>query len=697
MIQMPQRDYELARLTRLYGTLSQVNQAIVWMPTRQELFQRVCQILVEHGGFRMAWLGWHDPQTGQLVPVAVAGDENDYIRSIKVYGDDRPEGRGPTGQAFRVGRPFICNDMQNDPITLAWRPELLRRGFHAIAVLPIRQKGEVRGTLSVYSDEPYFFQDREIALLDEAARNISFALDNLEREESRRLAEQTLRSEKQFTDTMMESMPGVLYFYDLSGRFLRWNRTFEAVTGYTAREIARMHPLDFFAGLEKTRVEERIAEVFEKGESSIEAEFVSRDGTARPYFFTGRRVTFEGKLCLVGVGIDVSERRRAQDRLAESERKYRELVEYANSIILRWNSEGRITFLNEFGQRFFGYTADEILGRHVLGTIVPDVESGGRDLRQLMDAICAAPEAFEQNLNENMRRGGERVWIAWTNRIVRDAEGRIVEILSIGSDMTERRRAEAERAKREQAEAADRIKSAFLATMSHELRTPLNSILGFTGIILQGMAGPLSDEQRKQLEMVRGSARHLLALVNDVLDISKIEAGQFEVACEPFDLRRSIAKVVATVRPIVDRKKLTLRIHIVPELHQAVGDERRFEQIVLNLLNNAVKFTERGEIALHAELIQEGNARPGAASKSAIRLRVADTGVGIKPEDLASLFQPFRQLDSGLSRKHEGTGLGLAICRRLAELMGGTIGVDSIWGQGSTFTVTLPLNGAGTQ
>src|SRR5262249_29178846 len=156
------------------------------------------------------------------------------------------------------------------------------------------------------------------------------------------------------------------------------------------------------------------------------------------------------------------------------------------------------------GQKFFGYTAEEIQGQHVLGTIVPDVESGGRDLRRLMDDICAAPESFQQNANENVRRSGERVWIAWTNRIVRDDQGRVVEILSVGSDMTESRRAEAERERRQQAEAADRIKSAFLATMSHELRTPLNSIIGFTGIILQGLAGPLNDEQHKQLEMVRG-------------------------------------------------------------------------------------------------------------------------------------------------------------------------------------------------
>ena len=198
-----------------------------------------------------------------------------------------------------------------------------------------------------------------------------------------------------------------------------------------------------------------------------------------------------------------------------------------------------------------------------MGTIVPATESDGRDLRRLMDQICADPAAFEQNVNENMRRNGERVWIAWTNRIVLDEQGQVAEILSIGTDITERKRAEeairelnaslerrvAERTAelavaKDRAEAADRLKSAFLATMSHELRTPLNSIIGFTGILLQGLAGPLNAEQHKQLDMVRDSARHLLALINDVLDISKIEAGQLEMHSEPFDLRASIEKVV---------------------------------------------------------------------------------------------------------------------------------------------------------
>jgi signal transduction histidine kinase len=244
---------------------------------------------------------------------------------------------------------------------------------------------------------------------------------------------------------------------------------------------------------------------------------------------------------------------------------------------------------------------------------------------------------------------------------------------------------------KERAEAADRLKSAFLATMSHELRTPLNSIIGFTGIILQGLAGPLHPEQRKQLEMVRESARHLLALIGDVLDISKIEAGQLEVRNDPFELQASVAKVTGIVRPLAEKKGLTLQVELPSESCVVVSDARRVEQVLLNLLNNAVKFTERGGVTLMAEVGPDGR----HSSPSALRVSIADTGVGIKPEDLGQLFQPFRQIDAGLSRQHEGTGLGLAICRRLADLLGGEVHAASEWGRGSIFTLTLPMRGPG--
>ncbi|MBS0663613.1 MAG: PAS domain S-box protein [Verrucomicrobia bacterium] len=832
------REREVGRLSRLYAGLSQVNQAIVMSATRDELFGKVCRVLVEFSGFKMAWIGEHDPARRQLLPVALHGDQEDYLRNITVYTDDRPEGRGPTGTAFREDQPFICNDLVNDSVAWPWRDRMQARGLRASAAFPIHCQGRPWGTLSVYADEPFFFRDREIALLREAAGDLSFAMDNFGREERRRQAEHKVRQELDFSAALINSLPGVIYFYDESGKFLRWNDNFERVTGYTGAELATMHPLDFFGGEDRERVAARIGEVFTRGESSVEAGFRAKDGRVTPYYFTGVRTFFEGRPCLIGVGLDISERRQAEAALRESQERLAVIVENLREGLivadpagdfLHWNpaalrmlgftdlAEGRrrqrefdtiFTLHTLDGQplppaewplararrgdtydqvglqvrrrdsdwaRVFSYSGSRVThadGRALAFVTLRDITErvrGEQERRRLLEAERAAHRQVDQilasvtdafvtldrdwrylYLNDRAaqifgRRKedllGKHIWTEFPegvgqpfqrayeramrerveirfeeyyppydkwfeNRIYPSAEG----ISIVFQDISERK--QAERALREaheqleqkvaqrteelrealdRAEAADRVKSAFLATMSHELRTPLNSIIGFTGIMLQGLAGPLNAEQTKQLGMVRGSARHLLELINDVLDISKIEAGQFEVHAEPFDLRASLERVAGLVRPMAEKKGLALSVTVAPEIGTLVGDRRRTEQILLNLLNNAVKFTDRGSVSVTAEPVPRLQASPEVTPVPGVAVRIADTGVGIRPEDLPKLFQPFRQVDSGLARVHEGTGLGLAICRRLSAMLGGTISVASERSRGSVFTVTLPL------
>ncbi len=698
---------EIERLKRLYAALSHINQAIVWSQTRDELWRRVCQGLVQRGGFRMAWIGWKDPATGLLAPVAECGDETGYLKEIKIYVDERPEGLGPAGTAFRGGRPYISNDLLEDPDTALWRENIRAAGFRAKAAFPVRERDKVVGVLNVYADEPGYFQDQEISLLAGAASDVSFALDNLLREQERRQAEQTLRMERLFSDTMIDSMPGILYFYDMQGRFLRWNRNFERVSGYSGPEIARMHPLDFFGLEEKKLLEERIGEVFTRGEASVEASFVAKDGKHTPYFFTGRRVDLEGRTCLVGVGIDIAERRRAEAELRELQERFAVVVENMREGLVIATPDTSLLHWNPAALRLLGFT---------------DLEEGRRRQREFgemfeLSTPGGVPIPEEQWPLARVRRGEQfvdyevrvrrldRDWVrtlSYTGSPVHYAGGKALAFMML-ADITERKKSEqllrdakdilehevAERTEElrtalVRAEAADRIKSAFLATMSHELRTPLNSIIGFTGIVLQGLAGPLTPEQTKQLGMVRGSARHLLELINDVLDISKIEAGQLEMRPAPFQLPELIERAVGTVRPLAEKKGLTLAAVVAPELGEIVSDRRRVEQILLNLLNNAIKFTDNGGVTLTVSPTEY-------ASQPAVRLCVADTGIGIKAPDLVTLFQPFRQVDTGLSRLHEGTGLGLAICRRLATLLGGEITAASEWGRGSEFTVVLPL------
>jgi PAS domain S-box-containing protein len=575
---LEKRTRDVERMSRLYASVSQINQAIVLTSNRETLFAQICEALVNRGAFRMAWVGWFDPQTARLVPVAVAGHDDGYVQSIEVYGDDRAEGRGPSGKAFRFEEPYICRDISADPDMRPWLAETTRRGFRSAAAFPIRVAGKVCGVLTVHAGQTDFFGEEEAGLLEEAARDISFGLDSYAREDARRKVEAIARSERAFSDTIIESTAGILYLYDEHGQFLRWNRSFETVTGYAAHEIERMHPTEFFRERDRPLLTARINEVFEKGEASVEAPLLAKSGKTTPFLLTGRRIVFEGKTCLVGVGIDISERKRVEEALRE---------------------------LNE---------------------------------------------SLEKKIAE--RTADLQIALA-------------------------------------RAKAADQIKSAFLATMSHELRTPLNSIIGFSGIMLQGLAGDLNAEQKKQLGMVRNSARHLLALINDVLDISKIEAGELEVSFKAFDIKGSIERIVASIMPMAEKKNLALSADLKNLPDDFISDQRRVEQMLLNLLSNAVKFTEKGTVKLSAEISSQLAGREG----SVLMVRIADTGIGIQAEHLSTIFQAFRQIDVGISRQHEGTGLGLAISRRLADRLGGEIQVESQFGHGSVFTLILPFKG----
>jgi PAS domain S-box-containing protein len=369
----------------------------------------------------------------------------------------------------------------------------------------------------------------------------------------------------------------------------------------------------------------------------------------------------------------------ARDALMRRSEVRESIIQNANVWLTVLDATGKILVWNRAAERISGYPADEVLGRtDIWKALYPD-----RDYRRKITGTIIRiirdnnyPETFETGI---LTKDGSSRIISWNTREMTDSGSQEPRYITIGLDITELKRAD-----RELNEAnirlreLDRLKSMFIASMSHELRTPLNSIIGFTGILAKGMAGPVNTEQKKQLGMVQDSARHLLALINDVIDISKIEAGKIEAGVSTFNLKDSLNEVKNTVGPAACDHGIALELEVSGTL-TVTSDERRTRQIVMNLVSNAIKFTDKGRVDIAAE--QKGDF---------IEIRVRDTGIGIGKADQDRLFLPFARVVVP-GRLTEGTGLGLYLSKKLARFLGGDITVESEVNKGSLFSFTFPV------
>jgi PAS domain S-box-containing protein len=375
--------------------------------------------------------------------------------------------------------------------------------------------------------------------------------------------------------------------------------------------------------------------------------------------------TDEGMMVMSAVR-DITDRKKA-------EQKFRGLLESAPDAMVIVGRNGRIALVNSQLERLFGYSREELLGQSV-DCLVPERYRGHHERHRA--GFFSQPRARSMGAGLELygqRRDGSEFPVEISLSPLETEEGLFVS--GAIRDATERRRFE------QTLQDASRLKSEFLATMSHELRTPLNGIIGFSEFLIDEKAGALNARQKEYLTDVLASGRHLLRLINDVLDLSKIEAGRMDIVPESFDLVLAVDEVCGVVSPIALSKSISLVRHVSEEVAQVTLDRHRFVQILYNLLSNAIKFTNTGgEVSL--SLDRNGDL---------LRLQVRDTGIGISPENLQKLFLEFQQLDSGTGRRHDGTGLGLVLTKRLVELQHGSVRVESEVGKGSVFTVQLPL------
>jgi PAS domain S-box-containing protein len=369
------------------------------------------------------------------------------------------------------------------------------------------------------------------------------------------------------------------------------------------------------------------------------------------------------------------------DRTEDIEEKFRGLLESASDAIVIFNDRGEIVLINSQMEKLFGYARAELLGQPV-ENLVPEhirTEHPGNRTGDSTEP-CARPMGAGPDLY-GRRKDGTEFPVEISLSPMKTEDGTLIS--GAIRDITEHKRIEQTlREKTVELEAASLAKNRFLASMSHELRTPLNAVIGFTGILLMRLPGPLNADQEKQLRTIQSSAKHLLSLINDLLDLAKIESGKVELLFEPVDCQRVLDEVAKALRPLAEAKGLTLCVKETGADQVVMTDSRALTQILLNLADNAIKFTEQGRVDL--ELCQ-GRAN----GRLRVEFQVRDTGVGIPREDQVKLFQAFEQMANAGARRHEGTGLGLYLSQKLATLLGSRIEFRSELGQGSTFTLVL--------
>ena len=368
-----------------------------------------------------------------------------------------------------------------------------------------------------------------------------------------------------------------------------------------------------------------------------------------------------------------------QWELSDNETRYRDLLDSQNDIITRVDAQGRLTFVNRAFCRTFGVEAGTVLGT-VYEMEVLQHEGEARDV--------AADPGRRVRFEELVITADGPRWFAFESHAITTAEGRVQELQLLGRDVTEQRRAQKALAEaRDQAESANRAKSRFLAAMSHEIRTPMNGILGMTSLLNETV---LSSEQQAYVAAVDHSAKNLLTIIDEILDLSKIEAGKLEIHTAPFPLDACVQSVIEILAPRAREKRLDLAWRLDADLPRLViGDETRVRQILLNLIGNAIKFTDLGGVAVRVK--RSGPKAGGLPGGLGIEIEIADTGAGIAPDQTGSLFADFGQADDVVRRTRSGTGLGLAISRQLARAMDGDIEFQSTLGQGSTFVARLAL------
>ncbi len=639
----------------------------------QTALQACAEALVRHLDAAFARIWFLNAETNILELQASAG----LYRHT-----DGPHSRVPVGQ-LKIGRiaqerrPHWTNDVSHDPQVSD--PDWARReGMVAFAGYPLLAEDQLLGVMALFARQP---------LAQEVFDGLTPVAEVIAQGILRRRAETQLRESEERNRLLLESAGEGIYGIDTDGNCTFANPACARLLGYDSpddllgknmHELIHHHRPD---GTPLPAEECRIYQAYRKGQGATAEEevFFRRDGSSFPVEYRSYPILAEGhNLGAVVSFVDITRRRRGEQAMRLRERALRAIAQGV-FITDPSRSDEPIIYANAAFESTTGYTLSAIRGREIDILYGPETDP---------EAVARLRTAFHDGRDQTVEillynKAGQPFWATISIAPVTDPAGNVTHFVGVLTDITERKQAEVSlREAKQAAEAANQAKSQFLANMSHELRTPLNAVILYSELLQEEASDRGMEDLVPDLEKIRAAGKHLLDMVNGVLDLSKIEAGKMELYPEDFDVAAVVKEVATTVEPLAKKRGNKLEVVCSPDLGTMHTDLTKVRQILFNFLSNASKFTEQGTLTLEA-----------AREADRVVFRVRDTGIGMTPEQAAKLFQPFTQADASVTRKFGGTGLGLAIARYFADMMGGNITLQTEVGKGSTFTVRLPADG----
>lgn len=699
------QEEQIKKLTRLYSVLSRVNEAIVRVHNEESLYSEICRIVADVGGYPLVWIGHVKDEL--VMPVAWSGPASDYLQDIRVEVQGEL-GKGPTGTSIRENRSVVNDDFATNPTTSPWRELAQRYIIRASAAFPLKHQGKVIGAFTLYASEPKAFDGEQVGLLESLSADISYALDSLDKDHLRVLAEEGLRETKDYLENLIDYANAPIIVWDPSFRITRFNHAFERLTGIRAAE-ALGEQLDTLFPEESRDASLEYIQRTLSGErwEVVEIPIKKIDGSVRTVLWNSANIYNKDgttAVATIAQGQDITERKQAEEALRETKEYLENLIDYANAPIIVWDPSFRITRFNHAFERLTGFEAREVQGK-LLDILFPE-GSKEESLRYIKRALSG--ERWEAVEIPILRTDGSIRTVLWNSANIYD-KASVVATIAQGQDITDRklaeeglRKARDELEQRVQERTADLSKASmelearamelakktedltrsnseleqFAYVASHDLQEPLRMISSYVQLLSRRYNGKLDKDADDFIAYAVEGTKRMQQLINDLLAYSRV--GTRGKPPAPTDFEDVFREATSNLKMATEEAGAVVTHDQLPT---AMADRLQMVQLFQNLIGNAIKFRGKDVPQVHV------SARP---EDELWVFSVRDNGIGIDPQFHDRIFTIFQRLHG--REEYPGTGIGLAVSKKIVERHGGRIWLESSLGKGTTFYFTVPMH-----